>query len=32
MTAEVAQSFGLIDEVVEKDLNTQYIESLLIKA
>ena len=26
MTADVAKSFGLIDEVVEKDLNTQYID------
>ena len=31
MTADVAQSFGLIDEVVEKDLNTQYIEYSLIE-
>ena len=31
MTSDVAQSFGLIDKVVEKDLNTLYIESLLIE-
>ena len=29
MTADAAKQFGLIDEVVEKDLNTQYIESTI---
>ena len=31
MTADTAKSFGLIDEVVEKELKTQYIGLNLFK-
>ena len=31
MTADAAKSFGLIDEVVEKDLKTQYIDLSLLQ-